>query len=290
MTKRTLKNIIKQENDGYVYKTITSFTSASLYGENLTDEEYENRHMNHLISDYEEDGYEVISAECEYVKGMVQVKLYVRIKRSPDQKPKTANKIMYVDRWMRTHGKTKSFKNVIANKLPNGRWLCELELPLVNQTVKANCSTEINAMLVAANKATKAIQNYLKNNPGFKWYPLSKERHWIIYAEEDGYASIRLTEEHHKKIREDLIKAEEESLKAIEKAIKRVGRIIGSIKNLFVQVMDKSYFRDDISKKDLVDKMMNTLNMRDDLHPDMVGYTSDGEHAILIGFIDQNEY
>ena len=96
MTKRTLKNIIKQENDGYVYKTITSFTSASLYGENLTDEEYENRHMDHLISDYEEDGYEVISAECECVKGMVQVKLYIRIKRSPDQKPKTANKIMYV--------------------------------------------------------------------------------------------------------------------------------------------------------------------------------------------------
>ena len=66
MTKRNLLNVTKQENDGYEYHQIRSIGPASFYGENLKAQEYENKHLDHIIGDYQEDGYEIIDAECEY--------------------------------------------------------------------------------------------------------------------------------------------------------------------------------------------------------------------------------
>ena len=67
MTKRKLINYERKENDGYEYHKITSYGPASMYGTNLTNEEYENRHLDHIISDYQEDGFEILTAECELI-------------------------------------------------------------------------------------------------------------------------------------------------------------------------------------------------------------------------------
>ena len=80
MTKRKLLNIKKQKDDGYEYHQIKSIGPVNMYGKGLTPEEYENKHMDHIISDYEEDGFEIIDAECEYSRGSVVMNFYARRK------------------------------------------------------------------------------------------------------------------------------------------------------------------------------------------------------------------
>ena len=80
MTKRKLLNIKKQKDDGYEYHQIKSIGQTKMYGKNLTAEEYENRHMDHIISDYEEDDFEIIDAECEYSRGIVVMNFNARRK------------------------------------------------------------------------------------------------------------------------------------------------------------------------------------------------------------------
>ena len=106
-----------------------------------------------------------------------------------------ANKIVYVNRWVMHFGKDKKYDGVKANQFTDGRWLCQIELPLINQTIEAVATTEINAMLNAADKATRLIKHYLENNPDVKWIPLSKFRHWEIEMCEHGFVSLHLNRE-----------------------------------------------------------------------------------------------
>ena len=78
MTKRKLLDIKQTTNDGYEYHQIKSFGPADLYGKDLTPEQYENAHLNHIISDYEEDGFEIIEADCEYSNGSVVMNFSAR--------------------------------------------------------------------------------------------------------------------------------------------------------------------------------------------------------------------
>ncbi len=81
MTIRTIKTIKQQPNDGYEYHYITSIGPSKMYGENLSDEEYENAHIDHIISDYEEDGYEPIFASCKHKNGSLTMEFYARRKK-----------------------------------------------------------------------------------------------------------------------------------------------------------------------------------------------------------------
>ncbi len=55
-------------------------------------------------------------------------------------------------------------------------------------------------MLNAADKATKAIKQYLGIHPNVKWIPLSKFRHWEIEMGEYGFVSLGLNSEYRKKV------------------------------------------------------------------------------------------
>ena len=74
------------------------------------------------------------------------------------QKIKTANKIVYIDRWLLRYGDDSQCGGVTASQMPNGKWVSEIELPLVNQTVKATSSIEMNAMLNASEKAYALVK------------------------------------------------------------------------------------------------------------------------------------
>ncbi len=43
-----------------------------------------------------------------------------------------ANKIAYVERWIMHYRKDNNYDGIEAKRLPNGKWLCEIELPLIN--------------------------------------------------------------------------------------------------------------------------------------------------------------
>lgn len=78
MTKRSLINYERKPNDGFEYHEITLYGPASMYGKDLSNEEYENRHMDHIIDDYQEDGFEILTAECELIDKTCIMKFLAR--------------------------------------------------------------------------------------------------------------------------------------------------------------------------------------------------------------------
>ena len=195
-----------------------------------------------------------------------------------------ANKIAYVERWVMHFGKNKEYDGIKANQLQNGKWACEIDLPLIEQTAKVVASTEINAMLNGANKAAKAIQEFLNEHPEVKWIPLSKFRHWEIEMSEHGFASLHLNSEYRKKSGEQILMMQQETIKAVKKAIARIKKVNGSDKDLFIQVLDQSLFDDHKT----IEEIMHEINdkIENDYHMSnmTVCYDKDGDSVIVVGY------
>lgn len=172
---------------------------------------------------------------------------------------KSANKTVYIDLWLRFNGDPHS-DGVTATKLPSGKWMCEINLPLVNQTVKSVASTEINAMANASEKAVPLVEKYLSEHPDVEFLPRSTVRHYEFFTDENGYAGLRENSEYRKKYGMKTLKMNQDSAKAVEKAVARIKKINGTDKNLFIQVIDKHFFKDDDTIKDIqniiCDKML----------------------------------
>ena len=175
------------------------------------------------------------------------------------QTTKTANKVVYVGHWLILYGNGKQLDGVSASKTQNGRWACEIELPLVNQTVKAVSSTEINAMLNASEKAYLLIKEYLYKHQDVKFYKMSEIRHYEFYTDEYGIVGIKNNSEYRKKRGEEMLKMQLDCAKAVEKAVTRIKKINGTDKNLFVQVIDKSFFQKEDTIEDMQRKIANKL-------------------------------
>ena len=200
-----------------------------------------------------------------------------------------ANKIAYVERWVMHFGKNKEYDGVEANQLPNGKWACEIDLPLIEQTVKTVASTEINAMLNGANKAAKAIQEFLSEHPEVKWIPLSKFRHWEIEMGEHGFVSLHLNSEYRKKSGEQMLMMQQESIKAVKKAIARIKRVNGSDKDLFIQVLDRSLFKEDATNDEIYKKIFDTMYDEHNIFITSINCDSDSDHVIVVGYSSLRE-
>lgn len=197
---------------------------------------------------------------------------------------KKANKIAYVDRWNMHFSEDKEFESVIAEQMPNGKWLCGIELCLINQTIKSVASTEINAMLNTADKATKVIQNYLKNHPEVKWVPLSKFRHWEINTDEYGFVSLNQNSDYRKKTGEKMKMIHAETIKAVNKAIARIEKLNGTDKDVFIQVIDRSFFKEGATNDEIYKKLFDTMYDEHNIFLSTIACDNNNNHIIMVGY------
>ena len=80
---------------------------------------------------------------------------------------KNANKIMRLQEWIRNYSNNNDeWFGIIGKQLPNGKWICEIEIPELNIDIKAICKTQSNAMLRAADKAYAVLIESIRNNTG----------------------------------------------------------------------------------------------------------------------------
>ena len=170
----------------------------------------------------------------------------------------TANKTVYIDHWFTWYGEPNN-EGVIATQLPNGKWVCELKLPLINQTVKSVASTAANAMENASSKAIPLVEKYLSKHPNTTFVSKSQIRHYEFYTDEYGFTGFRVNPEYRKKIGNDMLKKQLEAAKVLERAVARIAKINGTDKNLFVQVADKSLFDESDTTEDIQRKIRNKL-------------------------------
>ena len=171
-----------------------------------------------------------------------------------NQKAKSANKAVYVDHWFMEYGEPNN-DGVTVNKQPNGMWVCELNLPLINKTVKATSKTAINAIVNASNQATIIIDQYLLEHPEIKFLPKSLFHHYEFCVDEYGNVGFRRNSEYRKRTGEQLHKMQLDCSKAVEKAVSKIKRVKGSIKDLFIHVVDKVHFNDDDTIEDIQKKI-----------------------------------
>ena len=208
---------------------------------------------------------------------------------SKTKNTKPANKIAYVERWNMHFKEGEEFDIVDATQLPNGKWSCEVKLSKINQVVKAIASTEINALLNAADKATKIIKNYLVDHPEVKWPPLSQFRHWEVEVGELGFASLRLNSEYRKKTGEKMKMIHLEAIKAVNKAISRIKNLNGTDKNIFIQVIDRSFFKEDATNDEIYKKIFDTMYDEHNTLVSTVACTNDNNHIIMVGYTSTRE-
>ena len=125
-----------------------------------------------------------------------------------------ANKILWVESWVNKADPNINDFELCAESLPNGKWRCEVYLPLINETVKSTSSTEVNAMLNASRKAAKLIDEYMKDHPELEITNEFKGMPYLIESDENGrYKSIGLSSEYRRKEGEKMFKEALKNLK-----------------------------------------------------------------------------
>lgn len=198
---------------------------------------------------------------------------------------KNANNIMWVEYWIRKAHPSFEEYELTADKYDDYRWICEINLPLINKTVKSISEKEINAMLNASEKAAKLIDEYMKNHPELEIRNVFKGKRWEINGDENGkLLSMGMSSAWRSERGKQMEKMTKNSLETIKKAIKRLTKINGTSKNLFIQVLDQSLFDEDKSIQDVMyevnDKIENDYHMRNMT----VCYDKDGDSVIVIGY------
>ena len=172
---------------------------------------------------------------------------------------KNANNIMWVEYWIQHVNPSLEDYEIAAERYDNYRWICEIELPLINKTVKSISEKEVNAMLNAAEKAAKVINEYMKNNPDLAVRNMFKGMRWEIISDENGkFLSKGMNKAWKEELDKQISRITNGSIMAIKKAIKRIAKLNGTSKNLFIQVMDRSLFDDKMT----VEQISHEINVR----------------------------
>ena len=203
---------------------------------------------------------------------------------------KNANNIMWVEYWIRKAHPSFEEYELYAERYDVYRWICEIELPLINKTVKSISEKEVNAMLNASEKAAKLIDEYMKEHPELVIRNSFKGKRWEIVSDETGkFLSMGMSSAWRREQGKQMEKMTKDSLEAVKKAIKRIAKINGTSKNLFIQVLDQSLFDEDKPIRDIMyevnDKIENDYHMTNMT----VCYDKDGDSVIVVGYTFPSE-
>lgn len=198
---------------------------------------------------------------------------------------KNANNIMWVEYWIRKSHPSFEEYELYAERYDDYRWICEIELPLINKTVKSISEKEVNAMLNASEKAAKLINEFMKEHPELVIRNSFKGKRWEIVSDENGrFLSMGMCSAWRRRQGKQMEKMTRDSLEAVKKAIKRLAKINGTSKNLFIQVLDQSFFDENKSIQDIMYEVNDKIE--DDYHMSnmTVCYDKDGDSVIVVGY------
>lgn len=203
---------------------------------------------------------------------------------------KTANNIMWVEAWIKQAHPSLEFE-ISADPYKN-KWKCEFDIPTVNKKVTSISNTEVNAMLSAAKKARKLINEYLVNHPELKnivdkyW-----TKNWKIKEDENGnFVSLSRKSKAVKQESERFVQNVGTAGKTIETAIEKIERLFNYHGSLNIQVIDKKLLGDNPDIQELEQKAWDNYKkmygMKDDLPRWQTVCTTD-DNIIFIRYQDK---
>lgn len=167
---------------------------------------------------------------------------------------------MWVEYWIRKAHPSFEEYELLAEKYDDYRWICEIELPLINKTVKAISEKEINAMLIASEKAAKLIDEYMQEHPELEIKNMFKGKRWEIVGDENGkFLSMGMSSAWRREQGKQMQKMVEKTFDTLGKAIDKIERINGSTKNLVIHVFDKSIFPEDMDNHQILNEVSDKV-------------------------------
>ena len=96
-----------------------------------------------------------------------------------------ANKIMFIENWARKANPKKKYAAIQTNKMDDGKWECEVDLPIINKIVRKESYDLITLVIDSANKAYQIINEFVKKNPEYDFEYEQKNKKWELYPDKD---------------------------------------------------------------------------------------------------------
>lgn len=198
---------------------------------------------------------------------------------------KSANSLMWVEYWIEHVDPSKKIVEITADELDDGKWKCEIELPLINKTIKSISSTEVNAMKNACDRASRLIEDYMSKHPELVIHNMFKGQEYIFEEDEYGrFVSAGLSHRARKKNITDLEKMNSDSIKIVQEMVKKLTKVYKTDKNLFVQVIDQSMYDDEKTIPQILNETVDKLEKDFNLQQSAIYYDKDSGKVISIGF------
>ena len=118
---------------------------------------------------------------------------------------KKSNVIIKVEKWIIKYGNKESgWEGLSARRLPNGKWICEIELPIIGIFTIAVSKTKHKAILSSATKAYAVICEFLHCNMN-KTSTIDSIRSMGIQIDKDGkFVSTQLPKKQNERMTQSI--------------------------------------------------------------------------------------
>lgn len=200
-----------------------------------------------------------------------------------------ANNIVWVEYWINQVNPSSEKYEINAEQLDNGKWICEIELPLVGKTVNTFSETEINAVLDAADIASKYIGEYMSENADQVIENPYIGEDLVIESDENGeIIFVGPSYEHRQELDKLFESFTNKLITAASDAMKELPKKYRSNMGVVVKILDKSLFGNDLSENELAFKARKYLNKDTDVKDQIVCYDNASESVIIIGYTHKN--
>ena len=198
---------------------------------------------------------------------------------------RNANNYFWVEYWINEIEPKEEKYEIQVTRYDYYRWICEIDLPLINKTVRAISEKEINAVLNASNKAAKLIDEYMKKHRNLSIKNTYKRGGWIMEGNEKGeillFGQSKVgAERENKRWHKTFRKART----ILKKAIRDVSKICGTSKNLFIEVFDDSVFGKEVTSKEIRKTLYQIYDDNFNIDQTSSAYDRMKNKVIVIGF------
>lgn len=196
-----------------------------------------------------------------------------------------ANNIMWVRYWIRQAHPSFEEYELYPEKCDQDRWICEIQLPLIDKTVSSISEKQVNAMLNTSKKAAKLIDEYMKEHKELNIKNEFKGKRWEIESDEDGkFLSIGMSSAWRREIGKKIMKTTEESIVTIKRAIQKIGKINGTTKNLFIQALDESLFENKKNVSEILEEVGSKIKEEYDTKECSTLFDKESGYVISFGY------
>ena len=194
-----------------------------------------------------------------------------------------ANTLMWVEYWI-NHIDTSKEIVIYAEKLSNGKWKCEIDLPLIEKKITSVSTSQINAMKNASDRAAKLINKYMDDHPELQIKNMFKGKEWIFQEDRFGGVSCRLSQRARQSMDRTIERIASNSGDIVYKSIKRIEKATNTKNNIFIHAVDRKLLNDCEDNYEIAHKITEMFKQFYGVQIVGISWTFRDDYLIVVGY------